>query len=346
MLLLRIILYPFSLLYGLIIGVRNWFFNNGMLSVTKVDTTVISIGNLSVGGTGKTPHVDYLLKALSEKYKTAVLLRGYSRKTKGFLIVDEQSKVQEVGDEALNYAKKFKNRVEVAVCEKRAEGAKKLLQEHPDLELILLDDAYQHRYIHRDCNILLTEYNRPFYKDFMVPTGRLREFRRGRNRADIVIVTKMPKSITQENKDQFIARLKMKKEVPIFFSSIQYGGLIDVETKAQQPVAKNILLVTGIGNPEPLVAHLESQSNVKHLQFDDHHDYTVKDIEKIHKLFDNFASTDKIIVTTEKDAMRLMETEIKPLIQSYPWCYQEIKVAIDNGEILLKDIDGYFNSNQ
>ena len=345
MLLLRIILFPFSLLYGLIVGIRNWFFNLGILSVTKVDSKIISVGNLSVGGTGKTPHVVFLLDALADKYKTAVLLRGYGRKSKGFLHVTKNSKVIDVGDEALNYAKTFQDRAAVAVCEKRVDGAQKLLHDTPDLELIVLDDAFQHRYIRRDCNILLTEYNRPFFKDFVVPSGRLREFRLGKNRADIVIVTKTPKSLTQDEKDEFTTRLNMKKKVLTFFSTIEYGVLKNVQTKEEQPIAKNILLVTGIGNPEPLVKYLESRSNVKHLQFDDHHGYTIKDIENIHKLFDNFASNDKIIVTTEKDAMRLMETEIKCLIESYPWHYQEITVTIDKSEIFLKRIDGYINSN-
>ena len=345
MLILRIILFPVSLLYGLVLGFRNWFFNMGILSITKVDAKVIAVGNLSTGGTGKTPHVDFLLDALCNKHKTAVLLRGYGRKSKGFQLVDEQSTIEQVGDEALNYKNRFQNTIKVAVCEKRVEGAQKLLQKYPELELIILDDAFQHRYIYRDCNILLTEYNRPFYKDFVLPTGRLREFSMGKNRADIVIVTKTPTVIKEKDKKQFIQRLGLKSGAPVFFSSIEYGACVDINTSTSKSLASNLLLVTGIGNPTPLLNHLKKRANVKHLQFADHHHYTKKDIENIHKLFDNFARTEKVIVTTEKDAMRLNDSNVKSLVNSYPWCYQKIKVKIEDSEQLLKNIDGYFSSN-
>ncbi len=345
MLILRIILFPIALLYGVALGFRNWFFNTGILPVTKVNAKIIAVGNLSVGGTGKTPHVDFLLDQFSKQYNTAVLLRGYGRKSKGFQLVNEKSTTRQVGDEALNYNNRFQDRIKVAVCEKRVEGAQKLLQRYPELDLIVLDDAFQHRYIYRDCNILLTEYNRPFYKDFVIPSGRLREFSMGKNRADIVIVTKSPQTLKEKQKKQFVQRMRLKKDTPVFFSSIQYDECVDIENNTIMALTNNLLLVTGIGNPSPLFTHLKGQANVKHLQFGDHHHYTKKDIENIHKLFDNFAHTEKIIVTTEKDAMRLKEPNIKPLIQSYPWCYQKISVEIGESEQLLRKIDEHFNSN-
>ena len=325
---------------------RNRLFDKNIKPVTKVNATVISVGNLSVGGTGKTPHVEFLLNALSDKYKTAALSRGYGRTSKGFVKVTADAGVTNVGDEALNYAQKFVGKVEVAVCEKRVEGAEQLLKNHPELEVIVLDDAYQHRYLHRDCNILLTEFNKPFFKDYVLPAGRLREFRSGKHRADIVIVTKSPESLKEAEKAQFIARLKLKSVVPTFFSSIDYGNLVNLQTKAVAPVPQEILLVTGIGNPDPLIAHLEQSSKVTHLKFNDHHDYTVKDIEKIHKIFDNFASAEKIIVTTEKDAVRLMNSEVKMNIQSYPWFYQAMTVRIDEETKLLKKIYSYVKTDR
>ncbi|RFC53887.1 tetraacyldisaccharide 4'-kinase [Brumimicrobium aurantiacum] len=346
MFLLRIILFPFSLIYGLIMAIRNWLFDRNIKPVMKVDSAVISVGNLSVGGTGKTPHVEYLLRSLSQQFKTAALSRGYGRKSKGFVEVLSSAEVTQVGDEALNYAQKFDGKINVAVCEKRVEGAQQLLQNHPETEVVVLDDAYQHRYIHRDCNILLTEYNKPFFRDFVLPAGRLREFRSGKKRADVVIVTKSPQSLEQRQKDSFIKGLGMPNSVPVFFSEIAYGAMISLQTKAVKKASEEVLLVTGIGNPQPLIEHLELTSKVTHLKFGDHHDYTIKDIEKIHKLFDTFVSAEKMIVTTEKDAVRLLNSALKTKLADYPWYFQEMTVKIDDESKLLKKIYSYVKSNQ
>ncbi|PKR79785.1 tetraacyldisaccharide 4'-kinase [Brumimicrobium salinarum] len=345
MIILRIILLPFSLIYGLVMMIRNGLFDKNIKKVTKVNSTVISVGNLSVGGTGKTPHVEFLLSALAKKYNTAVLSRGYGRKTKGFVKVNANADVTNVGDEALNYAQKFEGEIEVAVCEKRVEGARKLLENYPETEVIVLDDAYQHRYLHRDCNILLTEFNKPYFKDFVLPAGRLREFKCGRHRADMVIVTKSPSLLKDIEKQRFKEKLKLKPKVPVFFSSIQYGDLISLATNEICTAPDEILLVTGIGNPQPLISHLEQHSKVSHLKFGDHHDYTIKDIEKIHKLFGNFVSAENIIVTTEKDAVRLKSSAMKTKIESFPWYYQAMTVKIDNENKLLNKIDSYVKSN-
>jgi tetraacyldisaccharide 4'-kinase len=198
---LRYILLPFSFFYGSIMWVRNMLFNLGIKQIEKVDATVVSVGNLSVGGTGKTPHVDWIVTKLKNEIPTAILSRGYGRKSKGFVLVTKHSPAERVGDEALFYKRKHKEDIEVAVSEKRVEGAEKLLILKAKLKLIVLDDAYQHRYIHRDVNILLTDYNRPYYKDFVLPSGRLREFRSGKNRADVVIVTKCPLTINETVKE-------------------------------------------------------------------------------------------------------------------------------------------------
>lgn len=342
---LSFILLPFSWLYGAIAGIRNLLFDFGLKPTIKVNAKVISIGNLSVGGTGKTPHVEYLANELSKTAATAILLRGYGRKTKGFLLVDENSKANEVGDEALYYYNVFGNQVKVIVCEKRVEGAQKLLSLFPKTEVILLDDAYQHRYIHRDINILLTEFNRPFYKDFVLPAGRLREFTIGKKRADVIIVTKTPTTVNKEQKEKIITKIQVSENQVLLFSHIEYGAWRNLANGEIKNKAKDIVLVTGIANPKPLLEHLEKFAKVTHLQFKDHYEFSVEDITKIHKIFDTFVSSDKIIMTTQKDAMRLLAPEIISAIKDYPWYSQEMEIKIENDNLLLNKIYGNNNSN-
>jgi tetraacyldisaccharide 4'-kinase len=334
---LRYILLPFSLLYGSVMYLRNLLFNTGIKEVKKVNATVVSIGNLSMGGTGKTPHVDWIVTKLKEQIPTAILSRGYGRKSKGFVLVTKHSQTETVGDEALFYKRKHKEEIEVAVAEKRVEGAEKLLNLKSNLKLIVLDDAYQHRHIHRDVNILLTDYNAPFYEDFVVPSGRLREFRLGKNRADVVIVTKCPKVLNDAEKIELKRKIDVSPETLVCFSQIKYGEILPINS-GEFTVPEQILLVTGIANPEPLYEHLKKMVNVELLSFPDHHDFTTKDIRKIHNLFDTFATQNKCIVTTAKDVPRLCSNLVKPLIENYPWFYQTINVEIDNEQKLLKKI--------
>jgi len=337
MLILRYILLPFSLLYGSVMWLRNIFFDLDIKKVSKVDSTVVSVGNLSMGGTGKTPHVDWIVSKLKDEIPTAILSRGYGRKSKGFLLVTKHSQAETVGDEALFYKRKHKEDIEVAVAEKRVEGAEKLLNLKSNLKLIVLDDAYQHRYIQRDVNILLTDYNQPFYKDFVVPSGRLREFRVGKKRADVVIVTKCPSSIDEAEKDLIQKRIDIAPDKLVCFSQIKYGEILPVST-GEFMIPEKILLVTGIANPQPLHDHLKKMADVELLSFPDHHDFTAKDIRKIHNLFDTFATQNKCIVTTAKDVPRLSSIVVKPIIENYPWFYQTINVEIDKEQELLKKI--------
>ena len=334
---LRYRLLPFSLLYGSVMYFRNLLFNAGIKEVKKVNATVVSIGNLSMGGTGKTPHVDWIVTKLKEQIPTAILSRGYGRKSKGFVLVTKHSQAETVGDEALFYKRKHKEEIEVAVAEKRVEGAEKLLNLKSNLKLIVLDDAYQHRHIHRDVNILLTDYNAPFYKDFVVPSGRLREFRLGKNRADVVVVTKCPKVLNDAEKIELKRKIDVSPETLVCFSQIKYGEMLPINS-GEFTVPEQILLVTGIANPKPLYEHLKKLANVELLSFPDHHDFTTKDIRKIHNLFDTFATQNKCIVTTAKDVPRLCSNLVKPLIENYPWFYQTINVEIDNEQKLLKKI--------
>lgn len=334
---LRVILFPVSMIYGVVLAIRNLLFSIGFLKTERLPVKIVSVGNLSVGGTGKTPHVAALADELKEHDTVGILLRGYGRKTQGYLEVNQEATPEMVGDEALIYKNRFGETVVVAVCEQRVDGAKKMLENHPNLSLLILDDAYQHRYIERDVNILLTEYNRPFYNDTVVPSGRLREFKSGKKRADLAIVTKSPVDLNEAERTAVIHRMGMQS-TPIFLSSIAYGLLLNLQTKEVAPYKKNILIVTGIANPAPLVEFLQRDANVKLLQFKDHHAFSREDILKIHKLFDTFAPTEKIIVTTEKDAIRLTSETINDEVKKYPWYFQSISVKINNKEALINRI--------
>ena len=325
--------------------VRNSFFDWGIKKQVKVNTAVISVGNLSMGGTGKTPHVHWVVDHLHRHFKTAILSRGYGRKSKGFVRVLPNSKSQTVGDEALYYKSVFEDTVEVAVCEKRVEGARQLLRNNPPLELIVLDDAYQHRYIQRDVNMLLTDYNHLFCDDFVVPTGNLREFRSGRKRADIAIVTKCPLSLSEIEKNEIKERLKLKRSTAIFFSKIIYGALKPINGESVFSIPDMILLVTGIANPKPLEEYLSKIAKVETVRFGDHHDFTTADINRIHNKFDTFAEEKKCIITTSKDYVRLINSVHEQKVKQYPWFYQEITVQIDEEAKLLKKIKAHVEAS-
>ncbi len=344
--LLRYILLPFSFVYGAILWVRNKLFDWGMKSTEKVKSTVVSVGNLSVGGTGKSPHVQWIADQLKSNYQIAILSRGYGRKSKGFVRVASTSKSITVGDEALYYKTQFKDQVEVAVCEKRVEGAQRLIETQPNIKAIILDDAYQHRYLYRDVNILLTDYNFSFNKDFVLPAGRLREFRSGKNRADVVIVTKCPNDLSAQEKQRVKDSLKLSKSVDIYFSKINYGAMIPFGNEADFELPEKILLVTGIANPQPLNEYLSKIGDVEMISFSDHHDFTSADILRIHKLFDTFAVHKKCIITTSKDFVRLKNSIHEKTIQQYPWFYQEITVDIDRGNELVEKIEQNVRKNK
>tara|TARA_B100000508_G_scaffold55003_3_gene42690 strand:- start:60748 stop:61740 length:993 start_codon:yes stop_codon:yes gene_type:complete len=330
----------------MILWIRNKLFDVGIKKITQVDTKVISVGNLSVGGTGKSPHVQWIADQLKSKFNVAVLSRGYGRTSKGFVKVNVNSKAQTVGDEALFYKDRFKDDVEVAVCEKRVEGAERLLLQHPNLDSIILDDAYQHRYILRDLNILLTDYSNPYYEDFVLPTGDLREFSSGRKRADIVVVTKCPEDLSGEKKDIITQKLNVGNSTEVFFSSIVYGQFVSFGSKAEFDLPERILLVTGIANPKPLEIHLSKIAKVDTLSFKDHHDFTGDDIKRIHNLFDTFAEQNKCIVTTSKDYIRLKNSVHESQVKKYPWFYQDITISIDREEEFLKKIEEHVRKDK
>lgn len=331
----RYILWPFSILYGFILFLRNRCYDLTILKVHKTGVPIISVGNLSVGGTGKTPHVAYIANFLKEDTKVAILLRGYGRSTNGYLLVTNNATVETVGDEALFYKKTFKDEVLVAVSEDRVNGVKQLKKQFPSLGVVLLDDAYQHRKIYRDLDILLVDYNKPFWKDMVLPAGRLREFPHGKKRADLVVMTKCPEKMSPETLENKVAKMRLNSMQTLLFSSIQYGVIRGFQS-VDFELPDHILLVTGIANSKPLENHLSKLAKVTHKVYGDHHDFTEADIKEVHELFDTFVTEKKAIVTTQKDFMRLNTPQLRKLTQQYPWFYQEIKVVFNEEEIVNK----------
>ncbi|QCX38028.1 tetraacyldisaccharide 4'-kinase [Aureibaculum algae] len=304
---LRKLLYPFSLLYGEITSARNIFYDKGILKSTQFDIPTIVVGNLSVGGTGKTPQVEYLVRLLQDKYKVAILSRGYKRSTKGFIIASPKSTASEIGDEPLQYYKKF-SKVIVAVDADRVNGIHQLTQLVDNPEVILLDDAFQHRKVEAGLNVLLTPYNDLYVDDKMLPTGNLREKVSGAERAKLIVVTKCPSELNEKEQFEITKKLKAEVHQTVFFSRIKYSETIISKTATitlDTLSLYKVLLVTGIAKTELLLDFLNYKKvNVQHLRFADHYNFTEKDIEKISTTFEGIQSDKKIILTTEKDYVR------------------------------------------
>ena len=294
---------------------RNRAFDAGVLRSRKFGIPTICVGNLSVGGTGKTPHIEYLIRLLEKKYDIAVLSRGYGRKSKGYIKACTQSTMEQIGDEPFQMKEKFKE-IDVAVCEKRAKGIESLVAGNGALQVILLDDAFQHRYVKAGLNILLIDSNRPVWKDNVMPFGRLRENPSGIKRADIVIFTKC-KGMTGEQKEECRRYIKEIKEVPVYFSTIRYGQPYHLfgNKPADIGIGKesSVLLVTGIANPLPLKAEIERVgARTELMQYGDHHNFSTAELEDIARHFSDNGHT--MIVTTEKDATRMKQRKDLPQI--------------------------------
>jgi len=305
--LLKPLLLPISLLYGLIIWIRNKVYDKGIYAGIEFSVPVISVGNLSTGGTGKTPHIEYLIRLLQYEYKVATMSRGYKRQTRGFQLADAQTNAAKIGDEPMQFHLKFPETI-VSVCEERMTGIPELMRIYPEIDVILLDDAYQHRSVKPGLNILITDYNKPFYKDFILPFGGLREPRSSYNRADLIIVSKCPQDLSKEKQTEIIGAIKPFPKQKVLFTYIQYTGFLDFFTMQESniPPDANIILVSGIANPEPLSAYLSNMGKYLHLlRFPDHHYFSNFDLEEIKKTYQNWETENKIIVTTEKDAVRL-----------------------------------------
>ena len=305
--LLRKILIPIAPIYYLVTWLRNKLYDLGIKKSTSYNFPIICVGNLSVGGTGKTPMIEYLIRLLKDRYRTAVLSRGYKRKTVGFVLLNENHTAEDVGDEPLQYFNKFEN-ITVAVDANRVEGIANLIENNkPDV--ILLDDAFQHRKVKGSCNILLTKYDDLFVDDFLLPTGNLRESRWGAKRADVILITKCPRNLSQSEQHKIYQKLsRFNKKV--FFTCISYADKVLGSLEIPTLELKNfeVLLITGIANPIPLVNYLKSLDvKFQHLKYADHHHFSENEIRDIEKTFNEMQSS-KIILTTEKDYVRLVNS--------------------------------------
>ena len=330
-LVLQVLLFPLTLLLTCVVYTRNWLYDKGIFDSTQPEGVfTINVGNLNLGGTGKTPHVEYLVNLLAGKYKVSTLSRGYKRQTRGFVLADESATDKTIGDEPMQYYLKFNDKIKVAVCENRVEGVNKIQNAFPDNNLIILDDAFQHRKIAPHLNILLCDYNRPFYRDYLAPVGKLRDIRRSAKRAHIVIVSKCPEGISEQT------MANMKKGIceytlavtPVFFSRIQYKAIISYKSSETFRPENPVTVVTAIAKPEVFLKYLKEKGYIidKIMDYPDHFAFSRKEIEGF---FDR-QNNSKQIITTEKDMVK-----IKPLLSEQElerFFYVPIEVVISEKE--------------
>ena len=318
---MKVLLAPISWLYAIALNIRHKLFDWGILKSESFSVPTICIGNLALGGTGKTPHTEYLIRLLKDKVNVAVLSRGYGRMTKGYLLAKEDTGYDQIGDEPMQYHLKFNN-IHVAVDEDRCEGVKNLMAFAPNTDVILLDDAFQHRNIKPGLNILLTEYYNIFKKDMLLPAGTLRDVKSAAKRADIIIVTKSPRVLLPYDKRDMISVLDAKPYQKIFFTYIDFQRLEPVTKAAKETVLqdmKSVYLFCGIANPYPLEDHLKRKYNTLITNYyDDHHRFTDADVDVILDGFNSVIGKNKIIVTTEKDLMRLTNNKYISRFENVP----------------------------
>ncbi|WP_299699827.1 tetraacyldisaccharide 4'-kinase [uncultured Pontibacter sp.] len=322
---LRYLLWPFSLLYGAIMLVRNWLYDKGWLTSKRFPIPVVAVGNLTVGGTGKTPHVEYLLRLLNG-YSRAVLSRGYKRSSKGFVLANETSTAALLGDEPYQYHRDFPE-VTVAVCENRPLGIDNLLQVQPELQAVILDDAMQHRPVTPSLNIMLTDYNRLFFNDLVLPAGLLREPRSGAKRSDVIIVTKCPQQLEEAGMTKIERQIKAyaRPEALVFFSGFRYGNSIPMGNA--QKVKKSIILLTGIANAQPLLDFLSQHYTViRHLEYPDHYNYTLQDLARLKDILRKDHKDEVSVITTRKDAAKLADDALSVITHQLPLFYIPIEV--------------------
>ena len=343
---------PLSFLYGIGVNIRNQLFELNILKSRSFATPVISVGNITVGGTGKTPHVEYLIRLLSKEIKVAVLSRGYKRKTHGYVLADEQSTMRDIGDEPYQMKRKFPQ-IEVAVDTKRCRGIEHIINDDAtkDTDVILLDDAYQHRYVKPGINILLVDYHRLIIYDELLPSGRLREPVDSKKRADIVIITKCPDTLNPIDYRVLTKAMKLYAYQSLYFTSLKYGAPYPLfDSKAAVPDLRytDVLLLTGIASPEHMIADMEPMvRSLTPLIFPDHHAFSHRDIEKINDAFDAIENDSKAVITTEKDAARLrgidgLSEDVKENIFVLP---VEVRFMLDGEEQFNEKIISYVRKN-
>ncbi len=343
----RLFLFPISILYGILIAIRNLLYDKKIIKSVEFNIPIICVGNISVGGTGKSPMVMYLASLLKNKYPLATLSRGYKRRTSGYILATERFTAIELGDEPMQIYLHHPD-IAVAVGEKRIEAIPQLLYDRPETKLIILDDAFQHREIHAGLNIILTEYSNLYTRDFFLPTGDLRDQRSSMTRAEIIIVTKCPLNLSENDKFLILKELNPSDNQKVFFTSIRYDAPYHIISKEKFSLTREleVLLVCGIANPEPLTQYIHEKTKMYDaLFFNDHHIYSVDDLNAINERFDFLSESQKVIITTEKDAVRLLkfkellnniplyvlpisihflfdqENEFNELVQNYPYAF-------------------------
>ena len=342
---MRYLLFPFSFIYGSITAMRNLLFDYGIFKSQSYTIPIICIGNLSVGGTGKTPHTQYLLDLLKNNYKAAVLSRGHGRKNSNLQFVETTSNATKVGDEPLQL--KQNNPECLVVVEKnRNKGVKKILNDFPETEVILLDDGYQHRWIKAGFNILITPFSSPYYKDYLMPVGKLRESKKGVSRANAVIFSKTPENTNPTLKKGMLERLHLFAHQEAYFSGIQYHRFkcINNNTELEENNPYSITLVSGIANANPLIKYLEEKGHsINHLKYSDHHNYSSNDIDTILAEYNADKSIKKLILTTEKDATKLKQ--FLPHFKDVNFYYIPIEIKIDQSKKFKNQILDYVEKN-
>jgi len=343
---------PLSMLYGMVVGIRNQLFELGFLKSRSFDIPVISVGNITVGGSGKTPHIEYLVRLLKDKVKVAVLSRGYKRKSKGYVLADADTSMSDIGDEPYQMKKKFPD-IYIAVDKNRCEGIDNLTQQDAtkDTDVVLLDDAFQHRYVKPGVNILLVDYHRLIISDKLLPAGRLREPKEGKARADIVIITKCPKDLKAINYRMLTRSMNLFPYQSLFFTTLEYGELFMLfgnEKKAIDKISdQHVLLLTGIASPQQMILDLEPLClETIPLAYSDHHDFKAKDIARINQMFEAMPAP-KMIITTEKDAARLETAEgLNDEVRNHLYVLPvEIKFMQEQEELFNHKILSYVQKN-
>ena len=345
------LLAPLSWLYAIVLNIRHWLYDCGLLKSQSFSVPTICVGNLALGGTGKTPHTEYLIRLLKDKAKVAVLSRGYGRQTQGYILADHDTGYQEIGDEPLQYHLKFDD-IYVAVDENRCEGVENLLDFAPDIDVILLDDAYQHRKIKPGMNILLTEYYNIYSNDMLLPAGHLRDVKNAAKRADIIIVTKSPRVLLPYDKRDMINLIDAKPYQKVFFTYIDFKELTPINATAKKTNLqdmKSVYLFCGIANPYSLEDYLKRKYNTLITNYyDDHHCFTDNDIDMILDGFNSVIGKNKIIVTTEKDLMRLTNHSYLSKFDNVPLYTIPIEVRFNDNkeeEIFKNLILNYVGKN-
>lgn len=339
------------MIYGIIIGIRNFLFHIGILKSRSFDIPVICVGNITVGGTGKTPHTELLIAELRKKFKVACLSRGYKRKTSGFVLSDSHSTARDIGDEPMQIKNKFPD-ILVASDGNRVRGIEKLLALEQAPEVIILDDAFQHRYVQADKNIVLVDYNRPVYEDCLLPAGRLRENTSALKRADYIIVTKCPKDLQPIQRRILSKHLKIKPYQQLFFTTIGYGDIqsLSSSSKAEHVTphpGSSILCVTGIAQPGPYIEYLKTWTpDITTIRYPDHHNFSKKDIEHIEHSFYAIKNKEKYIFTTEKDAVRLKSCELSKELMRHIYYIPVVPVFLNDEKLFLNEISEYVRKNK